>query len=277
MSAPEITKTDIAAFYDRLSPHFRSLWGPHLHDGYYRTGRESKEEAQEELVRFLAEQAELERDSRVLDVGCGMGATSVALARDLGCTVTGITLSEVQVQMAQALSEEHGVADKVSFRLMDAEAIDLEGDPVDALWMVGVLGHLPRQQAFVRDSPRLLRPGGKFILGDWMVSTDATDAERAKLVEPVRAGMLMPTIFSLPETARWFGEAGYRIRIERNLTAETLRTWDHGVSILKAKAVWDLARELGPDALGLLAAIRGMKRAMRSGKIIYGVLIAERP
>ena len=277
MSAHEISKADIAAFYDRLSPHFRSLWGPHLHDGYYRSGRESKEEAQEELVKFLAEQAELERDLRVLDVGCGMGATSVALARDLGCSVTGITLSEVQVEMARALAEEQGVADSVSFQVMDAEAIDLDGGPVDALWMVGVLGHLPDQQAFVRDSPRLLRPEGKFILGDWMVGADVTDIEREKMVEPVRAGMLMPTIFSLPETVRWFREAGYRIRIERNLTAETLRTWDHGVSILKAKAVWDLARELGPDALGLLAAIRGMKRAMRSRKIIYGVIIAERP
>jgi tocopherol O-methyltransferase len=272
----EITKRDIAAFYDRLSPHFRELWGPHLHDGFYATGRESKEEAQDALVRYLAREAGVPIGARVLDVGCGMGATAVSLALDLGCDVTGITLSAVQVEIAQALAEEKGVAGSVRFEVMDADQAEFP-EPFDAVWMVGVLGHLPDQAAFVRRSTRLLRPGGRFVLGDWMVPSDLDPEVRERLVEPVRQGMLMPTIRSLDETTRWFAEAGYRVLASRDLTAETLPTWDHGVSILKAKALWDLARELGRDALDLLAAIRGMKQAMAQRAIVYGAILAELP
>ena len=73
------------------------------------------------LVEFLASEARLPRGVRVLDVGCGMGATSVALARDHGCDVTGITLSEVQVEMAREHAREEGV--EARFLVMDAEGV----------------------------------------------------------------------------------------------------------------------------------------------------------
>jgi tocopherol O-methyltransferase len=69
-------KDRIRDFYDVVSPVFREFWGEHLHDGYYETGDESKSDAQEKLVRYLADAAQLPRDARGLDVGCGMGATS---------------------------------------------------------------------------------------------------------------------------------------------------------------------------------------------------------
>lgn len=271
--ATEIDKSSIRAFYDRLSPHFRALWGPHLHDGYYRTGAETKEEAQEELVRHFIAEGGIERGARVLDVGCGMGATSVHLARELGCDVTGITLSPVQVELARALAEEQGV--EVRFEVMDADAIGLDGQ-FDVLWMIGVLGHLSDQAAFVRESPRLLRSGGRFVLGDWMVADGLAEPAREQLVEPVRRGMLMPAMHSLSETKGWFEAAGYRVLSARDITQATLKTWDEGVSIVKTPQLMRLALTLGRDALDLLKAIREMRTAMRAGAIVYGQVIAER-
>jgi tocopherol O-methyltransferase len=267
------TRREIRAFYDRLSPHFRDLWGPHLHDGYYRTGRESKEEAQDELVRHLAREGGLRRGAAVLDVGCGMGATAVMLAREHGCDVTGITLSPVQVGMARELAREAGVAAR--FELMDADEITL-AERFDVLWMVGVLGHLPDQAAFVRRSPRLLEPGGRFVLGDWMLGEGVEPAEYEQHVEPVRRGMLMPAIHTLADTVGWFEAAGYRVLSARDLSAETARTWDLGVSIVRAPALLKLAASLGRDALELVRAIRGMRAAMRAGRVVYGQVVAER-
>jgi len=93
LSPEETYHERIRHFYDILSPHFRALWGPHLHDGFYETGKESKEDAQDKLVRYLSDFADLPRDAEGFDIGCGMGATSVWLAKNLGSRMTGITLS----------------------------------------------------------------------------------------------------------------------------------------------------------------------------------------
>jgi tocopherol O-methyltransferase len=266
-------KDRIRDFYDVVSPVFREFWGEHLHDGYYETGDESKSDAQEKLVRYLADAAQLPRDARGLDVGCGMGATSVWLAKNLGARMTGVTLSPVQVEVARQLAAREGV--EAEFRMQDADSLGA-GEPFDFLWMVGVLGHLDDQRAFVEASPRLLNDGGRYVLGDWVASADLSERDRRKYVDPVLEGMLMPDIASIAEYERWFEASGYRVHVARDIAKSTRKTWDEGVSIIQAPKILKLAAEVGRDALGLLQAIRGMRKAMDRGLIGYGVVIAEK-
>ena len=272
MSEPAF-KERVRRFYDVLSPHFQVLWGDHLHDGLYASGNETKHVAQENLVQYLARESKIPPGAEGLDVGCGMGGSSVSLARDLGCEMTGITLSPVQVEMAQKLAVEQGV--EARFLVMDAEAIQLP-QRFDFVWMLGVLGHLEDQRAFIASSPRLLRSGGRFVLADWMAGPDLTPRDRRKYVEPVLRGMLMPQIFPLSQYLQWFEESGYRVVFAKDISDQTRKTWEDAVSVIEVPAVYRLARELGWDALQLLRAIWGMKRAMAVSKIVYGVVIAER-
>jgi len=266
-------KDRIRDFYDVVSPHFREMWGEHLHDGYYENGDETKEQAQDKLVQHLAQQAEIERGSRGLDIGCGMGATSVWLARELGCRMIGVTLSPFQVQVARELAGREGV--EARFLLQDAESMTFD-EPFDFAWMVGVLGHMADQRDFLRASWRLLRPGGRFVLADWVASPRLSADERKKYVDPVLEGMLMPDIASIDDYVEWFESSGYRVRLFRDIAKSTQRTWDEGVSLIQAPHLYRLAREAGRDALNLLGAIRGMRKAMGRGLIGYGIVVAER-
>lgn len=266
-------KQRVGAFYDRLSPHFRNLWGEHLHDGFYETGTETKEAAQEKLVEYLAAFARLPAGVRGLDIGCGMGATSVWLARHLDAHMTGITLSLKQVEIATELASASGVT--AEFILGDA-GIYQPAQPFDFAWMVGVLGHFEDQRAFVQDAARLVRPGGLFLLADWVIAPGVSARDRARYVDPVLEGMLMPDIARLDEYTDWFQAHGFRVLESRDITRETAPTWDHGVSILDAKDLARLAWEAGPDAVRLVAAVRNMRTAMGRGFIRYGTLVAER-
>ncbi len=267
-------KERVRRFYDVLSPHFQVLWGDHLHDGLYVSGDEAKQVAQENLVQYLARESEIAPGSKGLDVGCGMGASSISLARDFGCEMTGITLSPVQVEMAEKLAVEKGV--EARFLVMDADSIQL-GQVFDFVWMLGVLGHLRDQSAFIASSPRLLRSGGRFVLADWMTAPDLTPRDRRKYVDPVLRGMLMPQIFPLIQYVQCFEESGYRVLFAKDISDQTRKTWDEAVSVIQVPAVYRLAKALGRDALQLLRAIWAMKRAMAVSKIVYGVVIAERP
>lgn len=107
---------------------------------YFRTGRESLEEAQRDKKRHIAAKLRLDRPGlEVLDIGCGWGGMALTLARDYGAQVTGITLSEEQLAHARARAEAAGLQDRVKFELMDYRAWDR---PVDRIVSVGMVEHV---------------------------------------------------------------------------------------------------------------------------------------
>src|ERR1700730_16972791 len=124
--------------YDLVSPCYQSLWGDHLHHGYWIRGDESKETAQIQLIEHLAQLANIKTGSRILDIGCGFGGSSVYLAKKYSASVTGITISPVQVEMATEAAAKANV--DASFVLMDAEDMRFE-QPFDVLWSIESISH----------------------------------------------------------------------------------------------------------------------------------------
>jgi cyclopropane-fatty-acyl-phospholipid synthase len=91
---------------------------------YFPTGEESLDTAQALKKRHIAAKLRLDRPGlEVLEIGCGCGCgwdgMALALARDWGARVTGITLSAEQLEAARARAEEEGLADRVRFELLD--------------------------------------------------------------------------------------------------------------------------------------------------------------
>ena len=171
-------KRKIQKFYDASSPYWLKLWGEHIHDGYYLTGKESKQEAQENLIRLLVEKAHIQKDNTVLDVGCGIGGTSIYLANKLDVRTTGITLSPVQVKMARERAlQQH--ADS-SFSVMDAEQMSFQKF-FDVIWIVGAFTHFVHQEKFIKNAVQSLKPGGKFVLGDWMLAEQLTPQDQKNI------------------------------------------------------------------------------------------------
>src|SRR5260221_7006012 len=94
-------KQKIVEHYDFVSPYYHSLWGEHLHHGYWIRGDESKEVAQLQLTEHLAELANVQAGSAVLAIGCVFGSSSLHLAKKNKARATGITISPVQVERAR--------------------------------------------------------------------------------------------------------------------------------------------------------------------------------
>jgi len=124
---------------------------------YFPTGQESLEEAQAAKKRHIAAKLLLDRPGlEVLDIGSGWGGLAITLARDYGARVTGITLSSEQLAVSRQRAAEAGLADRVSFELMDYRAWRR---PVDRIVSVGMFEHvgLAHYRTFfrmVRDSLR---------------------------------------------------------------------------------------------------------------------------
>ncbi|HET9148684.1 MAG TPA: cyclopropane-fatty-acyl-phospholipid synthase family protein, partial [Acetobacteraceae bacterium] len=131
---------------------------------YFPRGDETIDEAQLAKKHHIASKLLLDRpDLTVLDIGCGWGGMALTLARDYGAKVTGITLSEEQLAEARRRAAAEGLADRVSFELMDYRAMTRSFDRIVSVGMfehVGV-GYYP---AFFDAVSRCLNPDGVALL-----------------------------------------------------------------------------------------------------------------
>jgi SAM-dependent methyltransferase len=98
---------------------------------------------------------------RVLEYGCGRTSYAVSMASQ-GARVTGIDISEVAVELSTERVHGTELEDRVDFRVMDAEDLDLDGERFDLVCGTGILHHLDLDRAFAAIASALA-PGGSAV------------------------------------------------------------------------------------------------------------------
>ena len=265
-------KHKIIEHYDVVSPYYFKLWGEHLHHGYWIRGDESKEQAQQQLIEHLARLAKIPQDAAVLDVGCGFGASSLYLCKQFGAITTGITISQVQVEMANAAAAREQA--KARFCLMDAEAMTFE-KPFDVLWSVESISHYHDRERFFASAAKLLKPGGIFALTDWFKQPNLSRAEVAKFINPIEQGMFV-RLEEIGHYEEFLRSNGMEILRREELTKHCARTWEICLEIIADATFWSLAAKRGRNFVRYLNSFRAMRAGFASGAFVYGLLVARK-
>ena len=307
----------IQQFYDASSGLWEQVWGEHMHHGYYGPDGNLKKErrqAQIDLIEELLSWAGLpdEKDLResygILDVGCGIGGSTLYLTQkfsslpgnnfrsdgevdrnfsrsagqsktDTRITATGITLSPVQASRATERAKIAGLESNVNFLVADALNMPFPDDSFDLVWSLESGEHMPDKIKFLQECYRVLKPGGTLILATWChrpvgeTAGELTDAERRELAEIYRVYAL-PYVISLPEYEE----------ITRSLPFTNIRTadwskavapfWDIVIdSALTPSAIWGLLTS-GWTTIQAALSLSLMSRGYQSGLIRFGLICA---
>jgi len=265
-------KAAIRDHYDRVSPYYENLWGEHLHHGYWIRGDESKEIAQVQLIQHLAEVAKIKKGSKILDVGCGLGASSIYLAKHYQAEVTGITISPVQVEMARRAAAKAGVP--AQFLLMDAEVMEFQS-PFDVLWSVESISHYQQRGSFFAAAANVLRNSGTMAIIDWFKRENVTPRENRRFLQPIERGMLVE-LQSMKEYEELMALNGLEVTHREILNENCAKTWDICLEMIANKAFWHLAAENGARFVRFLQAFKAMRAGFASHNFIYGLLVAKK-
>lgn len=264
----------IRQHYDRLSPLYHRFWGEHIHHGFWENG-ESRRAAQIKLIERLAQAAGVQRGANVLDVGCGLGGAAMWLARELDCSVLGITLSPVQVKVATERARTEGLVDRVRFEVRDANDLAALQERFDVVWTIECSEHLFDKARFCAHCARLLHPGGRFGLCAWLGRPDSRESE--ELVRDVCRGMLCPSLGTMEEYVQWMSAAGFE-RIHRaDITRSVEQTWTLVDTILRRREVRAIVRHGTPAMREFARACGGIRQAYATGAMAYGLFAAELP
>ncbi|MBD2067428.1 methyltransferase domain-containing protein [Leptolyngbya sp. FACHB-671] len=272
----------IQQFYDASSGLWEQIWGEHMHHGYYgAAGNERKErrQAQIDLIEELLKWGEVREAEQILDVGCGIGGSSLYLAEKFGAIATGITLSPVQANRATERATAAGI--NANFQVADALNMPFPDQSFDLVWSLESGEHMPDKTKFLQECYRVLKPGGLFLMATWChrpaqpPHSPLSQDEQKHLAEIYRVYCL-PQVISLPEY-----EA-----IAHQLNFQNVRTADWSTAVAP---FWDIVIDSAftPAALlGLLfsgwttiqaaLSLGLMQRGYQQGLIKFGLLCGTR-
>ncbi len=267
-------KQQIKNHYDIISPYYQKLWGNHIHHGYYLTGEETKEEATENLIKLLVERSGIERNSDVLDIGCGIGGTSIWLAKNYGCNVTGITISPVQVEMAEEQCKKEKLNRKPTFFVSDANYLNLTRK-YNIIWSIEMISHLENRKEFLEKCAEGLEIDGKLIIADWFKDSGLNEEKIKNYIKPIEEGMMV-SLWTSEEYREILEKNKLKLRYHKDISENVKKTWDVCLDIIKKKEFWSLVVKYKKEFVHFLKAFNSMKKGFDSKAFRYEVMVFEK-
>ena len=170
---------NIAHHYDLGNDFYRPWLDPDMiySAAIFDTPEQPLEDAQDRKFRHIARLAELQPGQHVLEIGCGWGGFAIFAAREIGCRVTAITISEEQFAHAAARIQREGLGDRIELRLQDYRDLARQYDRIVSIEMLEAVGeaYWPLFFEKLRGS---LAPGGQAALQVITIADELWDGYR---------------------------------------------------------------------------------------------------
>jgi ubiquinone/menaquinone biosynthesis C-methylase UbiE len=159
---------------------------------------------------------DLPRAAAVLDLGCGTGVVTRAIAARDGFAgvVTGIDQSPDFIAAAQRFAADEGVGDRVEFVVGDAHELDVPAASFDAVVAHTLVSHVRDPLAVLAEAARVIRPGGAVAIfdGDYASLTfGSSDPRLGQTIERAIQSMIMSSPRVMRELPRLLPKAGLRL------------------------------------------------------------------
>jgi cyclopropane-fatty-acyl-phospholipid synthase len=240
------SKRNISAHYD-LGNAFYSAWlDPTMtySSALYSNGANDLTSAQLAKYRALAEATGIGPDDHVLEIGCGWGGFAEFAAGEIGCRVTGLTISREQLAFARERMAKAGLADRVELKFQDYRDETGTYDRIVSIEMFEAVGE-KYWPAYFSKLNECLKPGGRAGLQIITILQEAFEEYRANpdfIQKYVFPGGMLPTREHLAALGRQFGLSTASDMGFGPDYARTLAEWRH-----RFWAAWERIVPLGFD------------------------------
>lgn len=218
---------DIVDYYDHTERHMRMFWkldnSMGLHYGLWDKDTRNLSEAIVNTNRRLAEMGKIKKEHKVLDAGCGVGGSSIYIAKNIGAQCTGITLSARQVKSANNYAAQNLVSDMVQFEVNDYTNTGYADNSYDIVWALETMGTARDKSLFFKEMYRVLKPGGRLLIADWYKSYDY-NVDEFKCMQDMLYGWAIQDLLTFDEQKELATRFNYNILDHKDVTTDIKKT-----------------------------------------------------
>src|SRR4030042_1573212 len=203
---------EVSSYYDYTLPFYRFFWYKNresmlIHYGLWKKGTKSFEEALMNTNRFLAKIANIKKEDIVLDAGCGVGGSSIWLAENLAAEVTGISISNKQIDEARKLAKKNSL---IKFFVMDVLRTKFPDSFFDVVWAIESACHAENKKDFLKEAYRLLRRTGRLVIADGFLRRAPKLDDAKDFLSQFCNGFAVPNLALAKDFEKMMREVGFK-------------------------------------------------------------------
>ncbi|CAF1118749.1 unnamed protein product [Adineta ricciae] len=250
--------TLVSSYYSLTTDLYELTWGPSFHCAN-RFRAETFAESIQRHESYLALRMQLKPGDKVLDIGCGVGGPLRRIAYLSGAHITGVTISEYQVQRAREID----VPANCEFVHGDFMNLPFEDNTFDHVYAIESVCHAPNKAKCLAEVFRVLKPGGSFVGYDACVTDkyDRQNPEHVEIIRSLEANFALPELRPTAEFASDLESVGFTVEESRIIPdgdVPDYQPFDKGPSLRSCNyhRTGPLARRLGHYMIWLTEKIR---------------------
>ncbi|WP_055591618.1 methyltransferase domain-containing protein [Streptomyces hirsutus] len=268
------TSGEVGTFYNRHTDVYDAALGGNIHVGYWADEADDStmRVATDRLTDLVAERVAPAEGQHLIDVGCGHGSTAARIVEDHAVRITGVSVSDYQVELANSRLQSPDQPGRATFRLADAMELPFPDESFDGAYAIESLMHMKDKEAALGHIARVLRPGGRLVIAEHHLDGELDLPDVARMADAYAFFK-----FSLTDDLyrRLLREAGLKVVDHTDITENVRRSYDSMTRAWRdaasreadseAAREWETAADLGEWFFGAVPQLR------------YGLLTAVRP
>lgn len=279
-----ITHRQIVNYYDTCDIDYRLIWNLDksyaMHFGYWDEKVKNFPQSLDRENEILAEKAKIKSSDVVLDAGCGVGRSSIFLAKKFGCKVIGITLSKKQAKQATRNAERSGVASNTEFLVMDFENTTFPDEKFDVVWAIESVCHTNSKKKFLEGISRILKPSGRFIIADFFAfKKDYNDNEK-DIMQKWLSGWAVNFLETIENFEKFLAETRFQkisfLDITDHVMPSSRRLYTYSLPGMFFGKIAEFLKIRTKNQTGNIIAARYQHKALLRNLWEYGIFYAEK-